>query len=238
MINILLVEDDVALSYGIVYALKKEGFNILHGDCIESSRIILKNNNIDIVLLDVMLPDGDGYNFCEEILGCYKENIGIIFMTALDDEFNVVLGLDLGADDYMSKPLRIKELVSRINAVHRRKQKNIIVKNEEGKAKSISSGDIVLYVEQYKGNKKDMDLKLTLLEYKLLLILLENYPRVVSRDILLDKLWDFEGNFVDANTLNVYIRRLREKIESDLKNPVFIETVRGVGYRWICEVKK
>ncbi|MGL4760894.1 MAG: response regulator transcription factor [Sarcina sp.] len=238
MINILLVEDDVALSYGIVYALKKEGFNVLHGDCIESSRAILKNNNIDIVLLDVMLPDGDGYNFCEEILGQYKDNIGVIFMTALDDEFNVVLGLDLGADDYMSKPLRIKELVSRINAVHRRKQKNQKIENKEEKIKSIASGDIVLYVDQYKGSKEGVDLKLTLLEYKLLLILLENYPSVVSRDILLDKLWDFEGNFVDANTLNVYIRRLREKIESDLKNPVFIETVRGVGYKWISEVKK
>ena len=110
MINILLVEDDVALSYGIVYALKKEGFNVLHGDCIESSREILKNNEIDIVLLDVMLPDGDGYNFCEEILGKYKDNIGIIFMTALDDEFNVVLGLDLGADDYMSNLLGLKNL--------------------------------------------------------------------------------------------------------------------------------
>ncbi|MGL4453272.1 MAG: response regulator transcription factor [Sarcina sp.] len=238
MIKILLVEDDVALSYGIVYALKKEGFNVLHGENLEKSREILKNNNIDIVLLDVMLPDGDGYNFCEEILSEYKENIGIIFMTALDDEFNVVLGLDLGADDYMSKPLRIKELVSRINAVYRRKYKAKKLGIEKKNDSVISSGDIELYVNQHKGKKNGQDLKLTLLEYKLLLILLENYPRTVSRDILLDKLWDFEGNFVDANTLNVYIRRLREKIESDLKNPKFIETVRGVGYRWICEVEK
>lgn len=238
MVNILLVEDDVALSYGIVYALKKEGFNVLHGENLEKSREILNENDIDVVLLDVMLPDGDGYNFCEEILEKYRENIGIIFMTALDDEFNVVLGLDLGADDYMSKPLRIKELVSRINAVHRRKQKTKVVEVKSEKVNSILSEDIILYVDQYKGSKGGQDLKLTLLEYKLLLILLEHYPRVVSRDILLDKLWDFEGNFVDANTLNVYIRRLREKIESDIKKPIFIETVRGIGYRWLCEVKK
>ena len=235
MVNILLVEDDLALSMGIVYALKKEGFNIFHGENIAKSKEILKSKEIDLILLDVMLPDGDGYNFCEEIIKVYGDSKGIIFMTACDEEFNIVLGLDIGGDDYITKPLRIKEVTSRINAVLRRKKKYAIKSSDE---EILISGNITLYKSQYKATKENIDLKLTLLEYKLLSVLLENSPAVVSREMLLDKLWDFEGNFVDGNTLNVYIKRLREKVEVDIKNPKIIDTVRGVGYVWKLEVEK
>ena len=235
MVNILLVEDDLALSMGIVYALKKEGFNIFHGENIAKSKEILKSKEIDLILLDVMLPDGDGYNFCEEIIKVYGDSKGIIFMTACDEEFNIVLGLDIGGDDYITKPLRIKEVTSRINAVLRRKKKYAIKSSDE---EVLVSGNITLYKSQYKATKENIDLKLTLLEYKLLSVLLENSPAVVSREMLLDKLWDFEGNFVDGNTLNVYIKRLREKVEVDIKNPKIIDTVRGVGYVWKLEVEK
>ena len=235
MVNILLVEDDLALSMGIVYALKKEGFNIFHGENIAKSKEILKSKEIDLILLDVMLPDGDGYNFCEEIIKVYGDSKGIIFMTACDEEFNIVLGLDIGGDDYITKPLRIKEVTSRINAVLRRKKKYAVKSSDE---EILISGNITLYKSQYKATKENIDLKLTLLEYKLLSVLLENSPAVVSREMLLDKLWDFEGNFVDGNTLNVYIKRLREKVEVDIKNPKIIDTVRGVGYVWKLEVEK
>ena len=235
MVNILLVEDDLALSMGIVYALKKEGFNIFHGENIAKSKEILKSKEIDLILLDVMLPDGDGYNFCEEIIKVYGDSKGIIFMTACDEEFNIVLGLDIGGDDYITKPLRIKEVTSRINAVLRRKKKYAIKSSDE---EVLVSGNITLYKSQYKATKENIDLKLTLLEYKLLSVLLENSPAVVSREMLLDKLWDFEGNFVDGNTLNVYIKRLREKVEVDIKSPKIIDTVRGVGYVWKLEVEK
>lgn len=233
MINILLVEDDRPLAIGVVYALKKEGFNVIHGDTLSKSRDLLKENSVDIILLDVMLPDGEGYTLCEEIRNSGNEDIGIIFTTACDEECNVVLGLDIGADDYISKPVRLKELISRINAVVRRKKK--ILKQSE--LEVIKTGDLLIEKGSYKVFKKDEELTLTLSEYKLMNILIDNYPNVMSRDLLLEKIWDVDGNFVDANTLNVYIKRLREKIESDIKNPEYIETIRGVGYRWKEEVK-
>ncbi|MGL4741513.1 MAG: response regulator transcription factor [Sarcina sp.] len=236
MINILLVEDDRALALGVVYALKKEGFNVLHGDTLKKSRELLMENEIDLILLDVMLPDGEGYTLCEEVRRSGNEEMAIIFTTACDEECNVVLGLDIGADDYISKPVRLKELTSRINAVLRRKHK--LSKREEIFDDKIVSGNIEILKGSHMVYKNGEEVSLTLSEYKLMLILIENYPNVMSRNILLEKLWDVDGNFVDANTLNVYIKRLREKIEDDSKTPLFIDTVRGVGYRWKCEVNK
>lgn len=236
MINILLVEDDRALALGVIYALKKEGFNVLHGDTLKKSREILTENEVDLILLDVMLPDGEGYSLCEEVRNNRNEDIAIIFTTACDEECNVVLGLDIGADDYISKPVRLKELMSRINAVLRRKHK--LSKKDEMSDDKITSGNIEVLKGSHIVYKGGEEISLTLSEYKLMLILMENYPNVMSRNILLEKLWDVDGNFVDANTLNVYIKRLREKIEEDIKTPAFIDTVRGVGYRWKCEVNK
>lgn len=234
MSNILLVEDDKPLALGVVYSLKKEGFTVFHGDSISSARELFRENDIDLILLDVMLPDGTGYDFCEEIRKGDMET-PIIFMTACDDESNVVLGLDLGGDDYIGKPVRIKELTSRMNAVLRRRGKALKDKDETG---VIISGDIKVEPLKYNVSKLGESLNLTLSEYKLLILFMENYPNVLERNLILEKLWDIEGNFIDGSSLNVYIKRLREKIEDDIKNPSYIETIRAVGYRWCKEVNK
>ncbi len=158
-------------------------------------------------------------------------------MTACDEEANVVLGLDMGGDDYITKPIRIKELLSRINAVLRRRtkeaeSKNKNIKEDNIKNNKIISKDIIIEPLKAKVFKGEEEILLTAGEYKLLLILVENKGNVLSRNVLLEKIWDVDGSFVDGNTLNVYIKRLREKIEKDPKKPEYIETVRGIGYRW------
>lgn len=158
-------------------------------------------------------------------------------MTACDEEANVVLGLDMGGDDYITKPIRIRELLSRINAVLRRRTKESELKNKNIKENSLNSNKIIskdIIIEPLKAKvfKGEEEILLTAGEYKLLLILVENKGNVLSRNVLLEKIWDVDGSFVDGNTLNVYIKRLREKIEKDPKKPKYIETVRGIGYRW------
>lgn len=233
MIKVLFVEDDLPLALGIEYTLKQEGFDVVHAKNLEEARGYYSSKEFNIVLLDVMLPDGTGYELCNEI----RENseIPIIFMTACDEEGNVVMGLDMGGDDYITKPIRVKELVSRINAVLRRK--GIVVKKIESNNKIIS-GDITIEPLKYKVYKGEKSIDLTAIEYKLLLLLIKNNGNVLERNLLLEKLWDTDGNFVDGSSLTVYIKRLREKVEDDIKNPTYIETVRGVGYRWSMKVKE
>lgn len=173
-----------------------------------------------------MLPDGSGYDFCREIRK--ESEVPIIFMTACDEEVNVVLGLDMGGDDYVTKPIRVKELISRINAVLRRKG----ITNTKSSEEIIKTGNILIEPLKYKVYKNGLNIDLTAIEYKLLLILIKNKGNAIERVTLLEKLWDVDGNFVDGNSLTVYIKRLREKIEDDIKNPQYIETVRGIGYRW------
>ncbi|WP_072060807.1 response regulator transcription factor [Clostridium massiliodielmoense] len=225
MKNILLVEDDMALAIGMDYTLKQENFNVIKVRNLKEAKEKF-NNKIDLILLDVMLPDGTGYDFCSEIRK--ESDVPIIFITACDEEANIVLGLEIGGDDYITKPIRIKEMLARINAVLRRK--TIIKKDVEGKV--IVSGDIVLDILKIKVFKNNEEIILTPAEYKLLMILIKNKNNVVTRGVLLEKIWDVDGEFVDSNTVNVYIKRLREKIEKDSKNPEYIETIRGVGYRW------
>lgn len=233
MTNILLVEDDRAVALAVIYSLKKEGFNVEHAPNLKSARTML-NDEIEIILLDLMLPDGDGYELCSEIRGAQNE-VPIIFMTACDEESNIVLGLDLGGDDYVTKPVKIRELVSRINAVLRRKGG---LKKETENRQILKSESIEVDIGAHIVKKNGQDLPLTLSEYKLLLLLIENSPNVLTRDMILEKLWDCEGNFIDANAISVYIKRLREKVEDDSKNPQFITTVRGVGYKWLSKVVK
>lgn len=233
MIKILFVEDDLPLALGMEYTLKQEGFDVVHAKNLSEAREKYKSEEFNIILLDVMLPDGTGYELCREV----RENneIPIIFMTACDEEGNVVMGLDMGGDDYITKPIRVKELVSRINAVLRRKglaPKKEVNKNE------IISGDITIELLKYKVYKNDKSIDLTTIEYKLLLLLIKNNGNVLERNLLLEKLWDTDCNFVDGNALTVYIKRLREKIEDDIKSPTYIETVRGIGYRWAKEVRE
>ncbi|WP_080742978.1 response regulator transcription factor [Clostridium novyi] len=225
MKNILLVEDDMALAIGMDYTLKQEKFNVIKVRNLKEAKEKF-NNKIDLILLDVMLPDGTGYDFCSEIRK--ESDVPIIFITACDEEANIVLGLEIGGDDYITKPIRIKEMIARINAVLRRK--TTIKKDVEGKV--IVSGDIVLDILKIKVFKNNEEIILTPAEYKLLIILIKSKNNVVTRGVLLEKIWDVDGEFVDSNTVNVYIKRLREKIENDSKNPLYIETVRGVGYRW------
>lgn len=233
MLKILFVEDDLPLALGMEYTLKQEGFDVVHAKNLSEARVQYKNNKFDIILLDVMLPDGTGHELCKEVRG--NSEIPIIFMTACDEEGNVVMGLDLGGDDYITKPIRVKELVSRINAVLRRR--GVAPKKEENNNKIIS-GDITVELLKYRVYKNDKVIDLTTIEYKLLLLLIKNKGNVLERNLLLEKLWDTDGNFVDGNALTVYIKRLREKVEDDIKNPEYIETVRGIGYRWAKEAKE
>lgn len=230
MKNILLVEDDRAVALAVIYTLKKEGFHVEHASNLKEARKLI-SSKIDIVLLDLMLPDGDGYEFCTEVRGA-NNDVPIIFMTACDEESNIVLGLDLGGDDYITKPIKTRELVSRINAVLRRRGRttsntNIMVSNN-------IEVDKVAHVVK----KNNIEISLTLSEFKLLVLFMENSQNVLSRNIILEKLWDVDGNFIDAGALNVYIKRLREKIEDDVKNPENIITVRSVGYKWNQKVVK
>ncbi|CEN89798.1 two-component response regulator [[Clostridium] sordellii] len=224
MINVLMIEDDSTIAFGVKYALEQEGFNIDICKDLESGRQNINNKEYNIILLDVMLPDGNGYEFCKEIRQTL--DTPIIFLTACDEEVNIVTGLDIGGDDYVTKPFRVRELISRMNAVLRRKGNN----NENKKV--VKFGDLTINTLEARVYKKGEEIFLTSVEYKLLLILIQNKNVVLSRTKILEKLWDVTYDFVNDNTLTVYIKRLREKIEDDSTNPKYILTVRGVGYKW------
>ena len=198
--NILLVEDDVTLAMGIEYSLKNEGFNVKTVGKIKDAKEKISNSHIDIILLDVNLPDGNGYELCKEVR--LDSEVPIIFLTACDEEVNIVMGLDLGADDYIAKPVRVRELVARINAVARRK--GVLSKDKEDNKIIVKDIKVLpLKYEVYKGEEK---LQLTSVEYKLLLLLIENSGNVLTRKTLLEKLWDIEGDFIEESTLTVYIK--------------------------------
>lgn len=220
--NILLVEDDGPLAMGIEYALRKSGFSVQIAKSVKEANELF-NSSIQLILLDVSLPDGSGYDFCKSIRA--KSDVPIIFMTALDDEANVVFGLDIGGDDYISKPIRISELVSRINALMRRQSKTVDIDT-----RYLVSGSVQVEPLKCKVTVRGFDVNLTAAEYKLLLLLIENRDKVLNRSTIIEQLWDIDGNFVDYNTLNVYVKRLREKIETDSEK--HIETLRGLGYVW------
>lgn len=229
MVKILIVEDDSTIAFGVKYALEQEGFNVDIAKDLQEARDNISNNNYNIILLDVMLPDGTGYDLCKEIRN--MSEVPIIFLTACDEEVNIVMGLDIGGDDYMTKPFRIRELISRIKAVLRRKSNN----NEDNK-KVLKLGNISIHTLEARIYKNNEEVFLTSVEYKLLLILIQNKNVVLSRSQILEKLWDVSYDFVNDNTLTVYIKRLREKIEDDSSNPDKIITVRGLGYKWVgCE---
>lgn len=218
MKKILLIEDNEAIIMGLKYSLEQENFQVISAKTAKESEEKLDNKNIDIVLLDVSLPDGNGFEICKEIKE--KNDIPIIFLTAQDEETSIVLGLDLGADDYIVKPFRTRELISRIKSVLRRygkKEENNIIQYKDIKIDTISA-------KVYKNNK---EIIFTSLEYRILLMLFTNQNKLITREQLLEKIWDIAGNFVNDNTLTVYIKRIREKLEDDS----IIKTVRGLGYR-------
>ena len=218
MKKILLIEDNEAIIMGLKYSLEQENFQVISAKTAKESKEKLDNKNIDIVLLDDSLPDGNGFEICKEIKE--KNDIPIIFLTAQDEETSIVLGLDLGADDYIVKPFRTRELISRIKSVLRRygkKEENNIIQYKDIKIDTTSA-------KVYKNNK---EIIFTSLEYRILLMLFTNQNKLITREQLLEKIWDIAGNFVNDNTLTVYIKRIREKLGDES----IIKTVRGLGYR-------
>lgn len=220
MYRILLVEDDESIVNNLKDFLGRQGFEVESVPGQSEALNKLDNGLFDIALLDVSLANGNGFSLCRQIKA--ERNLPVIFLTASDDEFSVVTGLDIGADDYISKPFRPRELVSRIYSVLRRNNKE----NRE-----ISIGNLVIDPERGKCHKNGREVFLSALEYRLLLVFLANRGKILSRNILLQEIWDVAGEFVNDNTLTVYIKRLREKIEDDAANPEIIKTVRGLGYR-------
>lgn len=223
MINLLLVEDNETIITGLTYALSQESFEVDVARTAYETRQKLQRQSYDLLILDVSLPDGDGFEICKEVK---KKDIElpIIFLTAKDEEKDVVLGLEIGADDYVIKPFRTKELISRIRTVLRRYHKK-----EEKSTIQIKDVTIDLAkAEIYKGKRQVI---LTALEYKILVMLFQNQNRLITREQLLDKIWDVAGNFVNDNTLTVYIKRIREKIENNPAEPEIIKTIRGIGYK-------
>lgn len=220
MIKVLLVEDNNAIILGLEYLFKEEGFEYSIVKNKRDTLNILDKETFDVVLLDVSLPEGNGFDICKYIKK--KKNIPVIFLTAKDEEKDVVMGFDLGADEYIIKPFRNRELVSRIKNVLRRKNnldnclqiKNIKINTETGKV-----------------YKDEEEITLTKLEYKILVNLFSNRNKLITREEILNDIWDIAGNFVEDNTLTVYIKRIREKIGD--KEGKIIETVRGIGYRVI-----
>lgn len=219
--NLFLLEDDSAISMGISYSLTNEGYSVTAASSVKQGLEIIKNNSFSLYILDLNLPDGSGYEVCKEIKK--QGDLPVIFLTAYDDEINVVTGFELGADDYITKPFRLKELSVRIKSVLRRYSKDtthgiINVKN------------IKINTKEAKVYKDNNEIILTAMEYKLLLSLIKNRGRVLSRTALLENLWDIDGDFIEDNTITVYIKRLRDKIEEEPNKPAVIKTVRGLGY--------
>lgn len=225
--KILLLEDDISLIDGLRYSLRKNGFEVEVARTVEeASQKLLSAPQFDLLILDVTLPDGTGFDVCETVR---KKNsrIPILFLTASDEEVNIIRGLDCGGDDYITKPFRLGELCSRIHALLRRAG---TVGEEQ--AVRLECGDISIDLLNSRVLSGGRTLDLTSAEYRLLCLLVKNAGRVVPRAVILNHLWDEAGNFVDDNTLSVYIRRLREKVEADPSHPKHLLTVRGFGYQW------
>lgn len=219
MKKILLVEDNETIIMGLKYTLEQENFEIISSKTKKETEQIISNQQFDIVLLDVTLPDGNGFDICKNIKK--KLDIPVIFLTAQDEEISIVNGLDLGADDYIVKPFRTKELISRINSVLRRYGKNL------ERANILQYKNVKINIDMAKVYKNEQEIIFTGLEYKILLMLFSNQNKLITREQLLDKIWDIAGNFVNDNTLTVYIKRIRQKLGDES----IIKTVRGLGYR-------
>lgn len=224
--RILLLEDDCSLIDGLVYSLKKNGFVPETAKTVSEAKFLLNTKSYDLLLLDVGLPDGTGFEVCEWVRG-RGSTVPIIFLTAMDEEVNVVRGLDGGGDDYITKPFKLGELCSRIRALLRRSQGSA----NSGEAQ-IVSGPVVIELAAGRVRLEGKVLELTAAEYRLLCVLIRNAGKTLTRNMILNTLWDGSGNYVDDNTLSVYIRRLREKLERNPSKPEYLLTVRGFGYQW------
>jgi len=221
MAKILIVEDEETIRVGLKYYLEAENFEIREAACSKEAVDLVAKETFDLILLDINLPDEDGYQTFQKIKE--KRNVPVIFLTANDMELSIVRGLDMGADDYITKPFKARELVSRI--------KNILRRNSKENSSVITIRNVKIDMKQAKVFKNGVDVMLTALEYKILLILALNPNVVFSREKILADIWDVNEAYVNDNTLTVYIKRIREKIEDNPNEPKIIETVRGVGYK-------
>ena len=217
--KILLVEDNEILAKGLIYSLEQKKYQVIHTLNVENTLKILKTEKIDLAILDVSLPDGNGFDLYRNNIK--EKNISSIFLTAKDEEDNIVKGLELGAEDYITKPFSIKELMARINRIILRNKKNTIIQVQNIK---FDMDKMVVY-------RDNENVELTNLELKILNLLFLNLNKVVKRSEIIDKIWEWTGNDVNDNTVTVYLKRLREKIKTDI-----IITIKGIGYRIDSEV--
>jgi DNA-binding response OmpR family regulator len=220
MKRIFLVEDDKAIAKNLILLLRSEGFTVIHAPTRSEALAALAGNKFDLALIDISLPDGNGFTVCTEIKE--TQDVPVIFLTASGDEASVVTGLNMGADDYITKPFRPRELIARIGTALRKSGRSGADFEIRGLHVDTASGVV---------KKNGNEVFLSALEYRLLLVFISNPKSIITRGKLLDELWDAAGEFVNDNTLTVYIKRLREKIENDPASPQIILTVRGTGYR-------
>lgn len=224
MRRIFFVEDDLNLMNGLSFALKKQGYELVVARTSADAERLWQEGNYDLVILDISLPDGSGFDLCKRIRSTSK--VPIMFLTAADEETDIIMGLDIGGDDYITKPFKLAVFLSRINAILRRSENF-----NQAKTELYSNG---IRVQLLKGEvyKQGIPIELTASEYKLLCLFMENPDIVLSPEQILSKLWDCDANYIDNNTLTVYICRLRTKIEDNPALPKNIVTVRRMGYKW------
>lgn len=224
MKRIFFVEDDASLRSGLTFALEKQGYAVTAATTRTQAESLWRADAFDLVILDVSLPDGSGYDLCRKIR--QTSQVPLIFLTAADEETEVIMGLDLGGDDYITKPFKLAVFFSRVNALLRRSAQF------PQTGRQLASGGITVDLLQQTVTRNGTPVDLTATEYKLLCFLMENPGQVLSADQILGRLWDCEERYIDSSTLTVHIRRLRTKIEEDPAHPQKILTVRGMGYKW------
>ena len=227
MERILYVEDDPGLIDGLQYTLEAGGYEVDNAGTVREALALFRENAYDLLLLDVTLPDGTGFDICREVRR--GSTVPIIFLTASDQEISIVKGLDMGGDDYITKPFRLNELLSRIKALLRRS-------GQFSRAESVlEANGIRVDTAERLVWKHGEQIELSLVEYRLLCLFMKNPNHLLTRELILDRMWEGNGNYVDDNTLSVYIRRLRNKIEDTPNTPRYLLTERGVGYKWVVE---
>lgn len=227
MQKILYVEDDLSLIDGLQYTLEASGYMVDNAKTVKEALALFRKNTYDLLLLDVTLPDGTGFDVCKAVRN--SSTVPIIFLTASDQEISIVRGLDMGADDYITKPFKLNELLSRIKAILRRSLQFFKADTFlEANGVRVDTAERLVW-------KNEKPLDLPLVEYKLLCLFMQNPNHLMPREMILDRMWDGNGNFVDDNTLSVYIRRLRNKIEDTPNQPKYLLTERGIGYKWVVE---
>ena len=224
MSKILLLEDDLSIINGLSFVFKKQGFELSIARTLKEAEGMWKDGKYDLLILDVSLPDGCGFEFCKKVRLTSK--VPIIFLTASDEETSIIMGLDIGGDDYITKPFKLGVFVSRINALLRRANSFQAMDTE------LQSNGIKVLLLQGQVFKNGVLLDLTAVEYKLLCLFMRNPNMVLTKEQILDRLWDCDGNYIDSSTLTVYMRRLRMKIEDNPSEPQMLRTVRGMGYKW------